>query len=690
MYNFVDTNETLEVLVLPSEALKINGEYIENLVPGYRTLHVSGREALTPELTSYETGIRDGSVLQNSRYPARTITVTYQLVAESNEAFRQAYNTLASVLDVKNAELVFHDEDDKYFTGTPMTVSEVDPGKNAVIGEIEFFCADPFKYSIYEYEAENSLDESSILIDYGGTYKAFPILEADFYSESDVSEDGESEQALTGSGDCGYVAFFTEDEKIIQLGDPDEADKEKAYAKSQTLICQTFKSTTSWGTAAKALWALNKGVVYPPSVQQSGSLAMKVASYAVPADPAKTSATIYTGRSDAGAPSFNYKVVAKTSGRTATTVKVSVSITASLGRDSNYFGHGYGLTASVYIGGSWRNVKLKDKSAYWRGKTGHTVNLSVTLSGLSASTASISGIKFRVQRSDSTGGTAGILPEKSCKSLPVSKYVADVPATYYLAPSSYGSASGKWHGVTMTRTLKADASGDVGAKYFVLTYKQKMCIGSARNATGQRGAFQCQISDASGKIIAGVRIQKGASGRSATMAFYINGASVYSRSVDMSYNNKIFGSKENAVRTSTIKKSGAKVSFNIGGISKTFTNDDIAEMKATKVTFSFEQYSTSAALAYNGIYWAKFVKNNCEMYKDVPNKFSADDVLEADCKNGEIRLNGVPAPSLGALGNDWEGFVLTPGLNQIGTAYSEWVPDGYQPTFKVRYREVFL
>ena len=78
------------------------------------------------------------------------------------------------------------------------------------------------------------------------------------------------------------------------------------------------------------------------------------------------------------------------------------------------------------------------------------------------------------------------------------------------------------------------------------------------------------------------------------------------------------------------------------------------------------------------------------MYKDVPNKFSADDVLEADCKNGAIRLNGVPAPSLGALGNDWEGLVLTPGLNQIGTAYSEWVPDGYQPTFKVRYREVFL
>jgi hypothetical protein len=50
----------------------------------------------------------------------------------------------------------------------------------------------------------------------------------------------------------------------------------------------------------------------------------------------------------------------------------------------------------------------------------------------------------------------------------------------------------------------------------------------------------------------------------------------------------------------------------------------------------------------------------------------------------------VLTPSLGALGNDWEDFVLTPGLNQIGIAYSEWVEAEYAPTMKVRYREVFL
>jgi hypothetical protein len=95
-------------------------------------------------------------------------------------------------------------------------------------------------------------------------------------------------------------------------------------------------------------------------------------------------------------------------------------------------------------------------------------------------------------------------------------------------------------------------------------------------------------------------------------------------------------------------------------------------------------------LSYNGLYWVKFAKNNCETYKDVPNKFSANDVLVADCKNGEILLNGIPSPALGALGNDWEGFCLEPGLNQIGISYSTWVSAGYAPTMKVRYREVFL
>lgn len=690
MYNFIDLNEVSEA-VLPSEALMINGEYIENLIDGYRTLSVSGREALSPELDTFKTGVRDGSSLKNRRYPARVIVVEYQLIADSCESFREKYNKLGGILNVENAELIFNDEQDKYYTGTPSEIGDVPPGRNAVTGEIEFLCVDPFKYSVIEYEAEANLDESSVLIDYNGAYKSYPILEADFYDESEVSADGETANALTGKGDCGYVAFFTEDEKIIQLGDPNEVDGESAYAKAQTLVNQSFTTDTAWETTAKSLWAMNAGHVIPSNEVQGGSVAAAVASYAVPSNPASTSGTLLKNAKAAqSAPIFYYTVTAKTSGRTANAVKVVFTITTSLAYDGSYFGYGYGLKGSVYIGGAWRDVTIKDSSAYWRGRTAHTVNLTVNVTGLSATTAELTGIKFKVVRTDSYGQYAGRLEETKCSDLPVSTYTASVPEAYYLAPSDYGSATGAWHGMSIKRTIGADASGEVGASNFILTYKQKMCVGKGSNDVSQVGAFQCQISGAGGNNIAGVRILKGRAGKTATLIFYVNGAKMYETDVDISYSNKQFGASESSVNTSTITKTGNTLTFNIGGISKQFTDDAIKDVKARYITYLFEQYSDVTPLSYNGLYWVKFVKNNCNTIKDIPNKFSANDVVEADCKNAEIYLNGISNPNLGALGNDWEQFYLTPGLNQIGFSYSEWVADEYAPSIKIRYREVFL
>ena len=684
MYNFIDVNEASESVVLPSEALKINGAYIEDQISGYRTLNVSGREALSPDVVTYTTGIRDGSKLKSKRYPERIITVTYQITAETNEAFREAYNKLAQILDVEDAELIFNDEQDKFFVGTPCIIGAVDPGRNSVVGEFEILCADPFKYSVIEYEAEPDLDAGSVLLDYNGTYKAFPTLVAEFFNENEASEDGETEVALTGSGDCGYVAFFNESEKIIQLGDPEQVDGEDSYAKSQTLVNSEFKKSGSWGTAAKKQWSVNSGVTSSSSVVQAGTPAMGVASYAIPAEPATTSGTLLTATSKAAHPYVKYTVTAKATNRTANSVKVTLSIKAALTSTGSYWYNNGVLINSVYIGGSWHNVTMKAASDRWKSTSGHTKNITVTVTGLSESTTSLTGIKFKATRSDSLG-TTGVLSETACKDLAISKYVADTPETYYLTASSFGSGS-KWHGPSITRTLPADAAGNVGAANFTLTYSQKMSIGNASNASSQLGAFQVILSDASGKILCGVNVYKGSSGKKAKLRFYINNSVAETMDVDLSYDNKYF----NASKSSTITKSGQTVNFNICGIKKTFRDSAISSVAVRKVTFTFSQYGTKTPLSYNGLYWAKFVKNNCDTWKDVPNKFSANDVVEADCSNGEIYLNGVLTPSLGALGNDWEDFYLTPGLNQIGFAYSEWVDLAYAPKPKIRYREVFL
>ena len=676
MYNFIDVTDTASESVLPSEAMQINGRYIEDLIPGYRTLNVSGREALSPDVVSYTTGVRDGSKIQNKRYPERIIVVRYQLIAESNEAFREAYNRLGGILDVQDAELIFADETDKYFIGTPCIIGSVDPGRNAVTGEFEILCADPFKYSVIEYEAEPDATAGCVMLDYNGTYKAYPILEADFYEEDDANA------TLTGAGDCGYVAFFNENEKVVQLGKPEELDSTESYAKSQTLVNSAFNTESAWNQGNPTHWKQNSGVT-PSGMAQGGSVGTGVATYAAATTPAPTTGTLLTAKSTANQPVINYKLTAKASGRTETSVKVEVVITTSLAKSSNYFGRGYGLVGHVYIGGAWRTITLKPTSAYWSGNSGHTVTLSVTVTGLSASTTLLSGIKFKVTRADSLG-TAGILDETNCSNLTISRFTSKTAESYYLEATGYGSGTG-WHGATITRTFPADASGVVGATNFTFSYANKFSIGDSNNATAEKGLFQAALV-ADGKVIAAAGIHKGNNGKSATLQFYVNGKLVHSESVDVSHGNNRF----TASKSTTITKTGQTVSFNVCGIAKSFNDSEIENIAVTSCTFGFAQYSGYTALAYNGLFWAKFVKHNCNTLKNIPNKFSANDVLEADCKSGKIYLNGVLTPSLGTLGNDWEEFYLVPGLNQIGVAYSEWVPAEYAPAFKVRYREVFL
>lgn len=683
MYKFIDVTETQEGISLPSEALMINGEYIENLITGYRTLTVEGREALSPELSAFDTGLRDGSVMKGKRYPARVIRITYQLIAESNEAFREAFNKLGAILDVTDARLIFADEADKYFTGTPSYIGEVEPGKNAVIGDFEITCLDPFKYSVMEYEVSAERGESSVIFDYKGTYKSFPTLQANLHAEDEASADGESVVGLTGNGDCGYVAFFNEDEKIIQIGDPDEIDGEE-LEKSQTLVSQSFDKTTSWGTAAKSLWGLNNGITSSEAVVQTGQVGIGVASYSTPDIKDKHTELLRT-RSTANDPTICYVVKAAATERTANNVKVKISVDAWLENKASYFGHGYALSCKVHIGerGIEKMLLLKDKMTRWEGTELHSKSFTVTLSATSEMT-SIGGVKFEAYRpaSDTTGGTAGTIELTDCPAIVIPAYIAPEPTAYLLCPTSYGTGT-DWHGPSITKTLPADSAGVAGAKSFSLSYKQKLSFAKAETGNNEIGAFQVLLTNGS-KIIAGANVYKGGAGKKVNVRFYLNGAVKETLILDMSV--KPF----NPEATSTITKYGKKVTFNICGVKKEYNVPAIADTAVTKFTFTFSAFGTKPQSKNNGLYWVKFVKNNCDTWKNVQNKFGANDVIEADCKEGKILLNGVDTPALGALGNDWEGLYLKPGINQIGFAYSEWVSPDYAPTFKVRYREVFL
>lgn len=672
MYTFVDVNEFSEGAILPSEAFTINGKYIENQIDGYRTLNVSGRDALSPDVTSYTSGIRDGSTLQYKRYPERIIVVKYQLIAASNEAFRAAYNKLGQILDVKNAQLIFNDEPDKYFIGTPCSIGEVEAGRNAVVGKFEILCTDPFKYSLAVYEA-TAADENGIMVDYAGTYKAYPVLRTEFFNENEASEDGETVSDLTGAGDCGYVAFFNENEKIIQLGNPEEVDGTNSYAKSQTLVNSTFKSTSSWGTAAKSQWAT------------SGNMKIGVARTVAVSETTQT--TINRVNSYAEKPDVHYEVVAYAYDRKETSVKVRFRVFSSLLNDEAWFKTPFVLQAGIMVGAGSDNAYhyfiIKESTQSWFGGEAYSTDYTITCNGLSASENQIKNIKFKVRRLDNLGDT-GKLNEVACSNIPIPTYKgAIVPDQYYLTPENYGTGSYVWQGVSMTRNLPPDQKGESGAKNFTFSYSN---IFYSDGAPASRGIFSVAACDSAGNVIAGITLQKGTQGNTATLKFHVNKEVIASQSVDVSKNSPYF----QIGKSTTITKANGSVTFNVCGIKKTFKVAEISDVETTKIVFTFKAYKPYATVTKNGLQWVKFVKNNCDTWKDIPNKFSANDVLEADCNSGLIYLNGELTPSLGALGNDWEEFYLTPGLNQIGFAYSEWVSTEYKPLFSVRYREVYL
>ena len=220
MYDFVDTDQINTQKNIGPESVKINGTYIEDMVSGYLTLYTSGRELLECEVDDQTIGNRDGSDYRSKRYPPRTITVGYQLCTSSAEKFREAYNQLNKILNVEQAQLIFADEPDKYFIGTKTSNTSVESGRNCVTGEIEFYCADPFKYSLNEKSFKASKNTSTGIL------------------ETTITNNGSIPVAVSydvlHNHENGYVAMVSA-YGAMQFGSREEPDRE-VREKSELLL----------------------------------------------------------------------------------------------------------------------------------------------------------------------------------------------------------------------------------------------------------------------------------------------------------------------------------------------------------------------------------------------------------------------------------------------------------------------
>lgn len=236
-------------LDLPTQAVNLDGSFIEEMIPGYMTVETSGREALTSELETITIGRADGETFRASRYPARKIEVEFLLRGTSNPDIRRKLNDLNNLLTADTRDVIFNDEDDKYFTGIPSLESVEFINRTAVKGKYQIYCPWPFKRSVEVKEAVAVVGEGTTAtfnIDYNGTYPAKPVLVAEFIGASE-------DDTYSGDGDCGYVLFVDGDENIIQLGNPDAIDLD-SFTKAGQLINKIFTSLTGWSQSGGHTW----------------------------------------------------------------------------------------------------------------------------------------------------------------------------------------------------------------------------------------------------------------------------------------------------------------------------------------------------------------------------------------------------------------------------------------------------
>ena len=580
MYTFRDTTDHTAISnPLPTEAVSINGQFIENVLEGYRTLYTKGRESLGAELNTYSVGTADGEKFKNKRYPAREITVGFQLIADTAEEFREKFTNLNNLLSLDEADFIFNDETDKFFSGYPIMSAEVEAGQNSVKGEWKIYCAYPFKRSIEPItltmeDATVTDTTATFTIDYKGSRPARPVLRAKFagaLSGGSSSEDG----------DCGFVAFVDQEENIIQLGNPEVLDLDE-YTKAETLINKEFVNVSDW---------------------------------------TRTGGHTYKG-----------------------------DVTGSVSTSN---------TTDTY----WNSGKRQTQS--------------------------------------------------------------------YAKPS-YGSGSGL-HGAILWQNT-------AGAVNFTLEAVHRLCVSNAK----QTGVFECGAYDSSGVMVAGFVIDKSSNGTAGVVRYIVNGVQIGTDNIDLSYYNTHFGycNRANVYTTQTyqqkvvtyvkvkkkkkkyvtksvvswvtktrqafsgyrytqsnlnssVEKDGSYVYIQVGNLPlRTFNVPDIEQKVAVDASVFMGTYGT--AMHTNMIHSLLFRREAGVPFAEQPNVFTAGDIVEADCNEATVyiyrdgSIGGHLEPQYGALGNDWEDFVLTSGTNVIRATWSEWVNPTYKPQIEIEYNEVFI
>ncbi|MEN3087577.1 distal tail protein Dit [Lacticaseibacillus paracasei] len=621
----------------PAEAMLIDGKYIEDLIPGYSTLQVSGRELLSQSIEKQTIGKSDGEFIQYARNPSREIVVGYRLAASNNLSFRQAFYKLNSILHGDSHQVSFNDDLSKYWLATLSDIDDVPKGRNAITSSFTLFVPDGIAHSVATKTADNM------------PYKDVPVnlLTGTSYMATAESvpkgafKASNKKTVSVSSGETYTYSIEIPSNNTVDLEAAINLNSKGVFVRS--VIGNVIKSGQSGISTItltvpdgidSLLLAVSLTTTNPNSattVYKAGEK-LELGTSASPWSPNPADPEYYTDT-----------ITVTNSG----TVPVPVKVTSQFSSDDGFLG--LTLNGRYYQVGNTKEVNGKTyDDSQMLVKTRPTIDKYILNDPSFAVIPADQGVMTQT-------GTVTINPD----------------STTYLGittPSDFGPNNYGPHGPSLIYKLPADSNGEVGAVNCILRMHAGLGALSldSPSDTRQVGQICMTIYDKDKKAMARILYSDLSQTTSDfNVRFDLNEKKV--REED-------FVNSPGFTGHCYIRKTGSQFIFawggEAGGAAQTYFCEELADTKVMYVSFNFLQWADVPLPHYFGLIEWNFEKDYVNLYKDLPNYFEAGDIVTLDSSTNLLTINQYTDWDRVDIGS--QPLLAPPGQSTLGIVVSPW------------------
>lgn len=258
--------------------------------------------------------------------------------------------------------------------------------------------------------------------------------------------------------------------------------------------------------------------------------------------------------------------------------------------------------------------------------------------------------------------------------------------------SSYGTTqSGKFFGALHTAPISSAVSGE-----FEFSWKQIFALHqTATTGRGQMGICLIVFYDEDGQVVYSYGVKKANTTtlNGEAIAFDSDGIKTLKNNVNLSwtgalgYANTGYSARYSTQTIRRVQKDDGLWYIDINSAVGNFTLGGYETAPPIKtVGFFLGRYGTYAVPTVNVFTSAQLIGGEV----DLINTFGANDFLEVDVASMDVLLNSKPSTGLGDVSNSWSNMAMEEGSNTYVCQWSDWVPSGKEPTFRMRFRKRWL